>query len=100
MPSVVIAPPAVAAPSEPVRITRKLNHATPGPTDTLLFASASVNAPVDRRDARTEPQTNTATRVPDRLSADAHSDELAVDRLNTLSLLAAPQGKPTLATFA
>jgi hypothetical protein len=93
MEPVAIAPPAVTASSGPVRARHRLDHAASGSKETLLFASATMNAPAERRDTRSEPQPNAAMRVLDRLRSDASSDAIAVDRLNTLSLLAALQGK-------
>jgi len=89
----VMAPSAVATPPEPMWARRKPDHAAAEAKDALLLASATVTAPAERREARAEPQPNAATRESDRLAADAHRDEVAVDRLNTLSLMAALQGK-------
>ena len=68
-----------------------------GAKDTLMFASASVIErplpPLVRRDAHAMPQEDPADRVLARLRGGQTSDDPTVERLNTLSLQAALQGK-------
>jgi hypothetical protein len=68
-----------------------------GAKDTLLFASAAVTAhplpPLPRHDEHEAAQDEPAAHVLARLRADDTSVDPVVDRLNTLSLLAAQHGQ-------
>ncbi len=98
-PKVLAALPPAASPPEPSRARRKPEHvaAAGGTKDTLVFASAAVTAhplpPLTKPDEHDAAQDDPAARMLARLRASGASVDPAVDRLNTLSLLAAQHGK-------